>query len=367
MRAKLNLTATSLEPHTYHQPGTKELQFDALASQIPVVLLCLNEKLKITWANEAFPKILGYTTDEIEKLSCGLVSILLPQERKRCLAWLRSVISGHEKPHSTHRFRIIHKDGTILFCLFKPYFASTQETPPYGKLVHFMIVDETDRVLLEECSLKDQRLKNLGAMAAEIAHEIKNSIIAIGGFARRLRKIMPSNTEVKIIEAESGRLERLVRSINGYIRPGQSRNSQQPVAKILDQSLLLMAPELKGRRITVKLLIQDLPKTCTSDKDALCEVFVNLIRNAVEALEPGGCLTVKAGVNGPRIYIEFENLMEKKSVKDPAKLFQSIEEGGTSIGLPLSFRIVKSLGGHLSFEKRGHLAIFRIELPNNSR
>ena len=355
--------ARRLEPQTQDLSQEKNFQLDALARQIPVVLITLDKDLNIKWANQSFREILGYSPEEIGRFSNGLASILSPEERQGYSSWLKGVISGRRPLNTKRRFRIINKNGSVIYCLFKPYFISFQDNVPLKKLLHLMIIDETDRVLLKRCAIKDEKLQNLGAMAAEIAHEIKNTIIAIGGFAKRLRKIMPASTEIQIIESESIRLERLVKSINAYVRPGHARDTRQPVRQILDQSLQLMAPELKMRRIRVDLRLEDMQEDCRSYRDALSEVFVNLIRNAVEALGTGGNLIIKSCVSEDSVCLEFENRMEKKSVTDPQTLFRPIEEGGGSIGLPLSFRIIKNLGGSLSFRKRGDSAVFRIELP----
>ena len=292
------------------------------------------------------------------------MSILSKNERQKCSMWLKSHLAGLDQliPRQ-RRFRLNHKNGSTVYCLFKVYLVSVRPEKPYEKLLHLMIIDETDRVLLERCAVKDEKLKSLGTIAAEVAHEIKNTVIAIGGFAKRLRKTMPSSKEARLIESESSRLERLVKSINMYIRPGQAEGVQQPVEQILTQSLLLMAPELKGRNIRVDLELQDGLADVASDRDALTEVFVNLIRNAVAALKTHGILIIRSFSTGDHLCIEFENRMEEKSVDNVETLFKPIEDGGTSIGLPLSFRIVKNLGGNLSFEKRGDSAVFKVEIP----
>ncbi len=352
-----------VEPPIQTLPREKELLFEALVRQIPVALTTMDEKLNIKWANSAFQKTLGYSPEEIRHFSRGLASILSREERPRYCSWLKDVIFGRKPLNSEKHFRMINKNGFVLYCMFKPYFISFQEDTPGTKLLHVMIVDETERVLLERCALKDERLRNLGAMAAEMAHEIKNTIVAIGGFAKRLRKTMPASAEIKIIETESTRLERLVRSINAYVRPGEAQDAKQPLRQVLEQSLQLMAPELKTHGIHVDLRLRDIPEDYRIDRDALSEVFVNLIRNAVEALDTGGRLLIKSCPSSDSVCLEFENSMEKKTVADPKRLFQPIDKGGSSIGLPLSFRIIKNMGGTLSFRKRDGSAVFRIELP----
>ena len=352
-----------LEPQTHILAQETKLWFDALARHLPVVLLSLDKDLNIKWANKALQEILGHSFEDIQFFPKGFASILPPDERQRHSSWLKDIIAGRKPLNSSKRLRILNKNGSITYCLCKPYLLSSQENAPLKKLLHLMIIDETDRMLLKKCVIKDEKLQSLGVMAAEIAHEIKNTIIAIGGFAKRLRKTMPDSMEVKIIESESIRLERLVKSINTYVRPGDALDQMQPVGQILDQSLQLMAPELKTRAIHVDLRLHDMPENCRSDRDVLLEVFVNLIKNAMEALDVGGRLIIRSWDSLDSVCLEFENKMEKKTVTDPKKLFQPIEKGGSSIGLPLSFRIIKNMGGSLSFRKKDNSAVFRLKLP----
>lgn len=328
-----------------------------------MALVTLNHDLDIRCANKYLQKILGYSFKEIRCFSGGFAAVLPAEERERCCFWLKGILSGRENLNSQKRFKIIHKSGFIVYCLFMPYFMC-HEKAPRKKLLHLMIIDKTDLILRERSAVKDQRLKNIGAIAAEVAHEIKNAIVAIGGFAKRLEKIMPANTEVKIITEQSRRLERLVKSINEYVRPGRAQGKCESVGHILDRTLLLMKPALKSRNIKVDINLRDIPEDIKGDKDALTEVFINIIRNAIQALKANGNLIIRCCMKIDHLCMEFENRMERKIVIDHQNLFKTIEEGGNSIGLPLSFRIMKNLGGNLSFRQQDDLAVFRIELPN---
>jgi len=351
------------EPADQAKCREKELHIKALSSNIPAMLVSIDKDLHIKHTNNAFQEMLGKPGSRPRYYPDTLPSIVSAQDRKKCSAWLKEVFSDTKKLPSEKEFTIILDQGPVLYCLFRAYFMSFQKDAGPAKRLHIMIIDQTDRVLLKQCAVRDEKLKNIGAIATEVAHEIKNTITAIGGFARRLRKTMPDNVDLQIIEAESTRLERLARSINTYVRPGQKHGQKQPVKQILEQSLYLMTPVLKSKNIKVYSDIGEIPVQFKSDADILSTVFVNLIRNATEALGQGGILKIRCRWSNDQLQIEFENRMEKKGVADQQMLFKSIEQGGRSIGLPLSYRMVRDLGGNLAFSQNNGSAIFKITLP----
>ena len=91
-----------------------------------------------------------------------------------------------------------------------------------------MIVDITDRVFLEKAVVQKEKLRILGSISAEVAHEIRNPLVSIGGFARRLRKRFPELPEGDIILRESERLEKMLKRIAEYLYPAREPHAPLP-------------------------------------------------------------------------------------------------------------------------------------------
>ncbi len=159
---------------------------------------------------------------------------------------------------------------------------------------------------------------------------------------------------------ESGRLERLVQRINNYLRPSIPRKKTFSLNSILKRSLVLLSPEIEKHHIKLDVDLNRGMKRIELDSDLLTEVFINLIRNAIFSLNEGGTLHIRSYETNGNICIEFKNRMEKRKVKKAEKLFLPFGEGGQSIGLPLSFRLVKNMGGLLSFSQDGDFAVFTV-------
>ncbi|MCX5904640.1 MAG: PAS domain-containing protein, partial [Proteobacteria bacterium] len=196
-----------------------------------------------------------------------------------------------------------------------------------------------------------EKLKTLGVIAAEVAHEIRNPLAAIGGFARRLYKKNPELTESQIILRETLRLEKILDRITNYLQPVTVSPAPCNINDIVAEGVNLLAPEIAGRSMHSQLqLEQDMP-FIYSDPDILMQVFLNIMQSGIDTMQAGDALAVKTFSDGQNLYIEFRSPAAEQTPKDPELLFLPFEEGGESIGLPLAYRLVKDMGGVLSFAR----------------
>ena len=226
--------------------------------------------------------------------------------------------------------------------------------------------DVTQRKQLEKAIVQKEKLNTLGTIAAEVAHEIRNPLVSLGGFARRLQQKFPDLPECEVILQESHRLERILSRIRNYLKPVQVRPEGCSVNSIITHCVDLLSPETEIRRITCKLKLHpDLAEVYT-DPDILTQIFVNLILNAAEAMENGGVLAIRTFESEKDLYIEFKNPAPNQKIKHPELLFMPFAEGGESIGLPLCYRLLKNMGGLLSYTSEGDYMAFTVSLPKSS-
>ena len=91
-----------------------------------------------------------------------------------------------------------------------------------------------------------------------------------------------------------------------------------------------------------------------------------MIRNAAEAMDKGGELIIKTFESDQDVHIEFKNQSPGLKVKDPEVLSMPFAEGGGNIGLPLCYRLLKDMGGHLSFIQENGYAVFTVSLSKET-
>ncbi len=220
-----------------------------------------------------------------------------------------------------------------------------------------------ERKRLEKALMQKEKLKTLGAIAAEVAHEIRNPLVSIGGFAQRLKYKFPDLHECDIILNESQRLEKILSRIRSYLEPVEIHPQECLVNRIVSDCLDLLSPETERRNVRcLKELAPDLP-AAYADPEILAQIFINLIRNATEAMKQEGALFIKSFESNEDIHIEFKNQAQGLKIEDPEALFMPFAEGGHSFGLPICYRLLKDMGGLLSFAQDKGFMVFAVTLP----
>jgi len=220
-----------------------------------------------------------------------------------------------------------------------------------------------------------EKMVALGEMSTTIAHEIKNPLTSIGGFARRLdRTVLEGSQEKKYSETiikEVSRLERILNDLLKYTQDESLIYEELDLRDILEESLSMVTePFLSGKIQLVKEFGEDIPRII-GDRHQLKQSFFNLINNACQAMKGKGVLSVRAYPfsKSGSIYVKVEVEDTGKGV-DPKNLhnifnpFYSTKDSSLGLGLPIVHRIITSHRGQIEVDNRpGHGVNFIITLP----
>ena len=205
---------------------------------------------------------------------------------------------------------------------------------------------------LERRQLETERLAELGSLSAVLAHEIRNPLGAIKGFAQLARESagLQGAKHMDAIVRESRRLENLVNSLLLYGRPLEPA-IRQTDWETLATDLAAHAREAIGNR-PIEFIADSNIAELDTDPDLLKQALLNLIRNSVEAIPEGAAGAVKLSASpapgGMVVSVEDDGPGLPDKVR--AKLFSpfvSTKASGTGLGLPISKKLVESLGGRL--------------------
>jgi signal transduction histidine kinase len=204
---------------------------------------------------------------------------------------------------------------------------------------------------LERIHLEHERLAQLGSLSAVLAHEIRNPLGAIKGFAQLARERADASAAKPLdaIVRESRRLENLVNSLLLYGRPSQPSIRPAEWNQLADD-LEAHAREAIGTR-PVRFSMDSRLNELRTDPDLLKQALLNLIRNAVEAAPDGGTVRLSAErtIGGDvAISVEDDGPGIPEAVR--AKLFSPFvtsKASGAGLGLAISKKVAESLGGSL--------------------
>lgn len=217
-------------------------------------------------------------------------------------------------------------------------------------------------------------LAAIGEMAASISHELKTPLVTIGGFAARLRKLLPGETPeqqcLDTIISEAQRLERMLADILAYSRKPTICYNRCDLRAVLQECLDDYAGSLAERSIELQA---DLPAgywEVLGDAHQLKQVCINLLVNAQEAMRQGGALSVLLDDvdQGDQVYarIRVEDTGGGIPEDDLSKVFApffTTKNHGTGLGLPIVNRIVQNHGGSLRAANGQQGAVFTVLLP----
>ncbi len=226
------------------------------------------------------------------------------------------------------------------------------------------------------------RLSALGELSAGMAHEVKNPLGMIKSSADMLKKRYdekdPDGALMKVISEEAERLAGILDAFLRFARPAAPVVAPSDINEVVDRALSLVGPELKKGSIElVRRSSTELPLVST-DPDQLYQVLINIIINAIQAMEPGGTLTVGSSrVDGPRskkiksragfVEIAITDTGKGIPVEEFDKIFNpfyTTKETGSGLGLSIVQRIIDGLGGFVLVEKNpAEGSSFMIYLP----
>ncbi|MCK4548926.1 MAG: hypothetical protein KAU49_02110 [Candidatus Krumholzibacteria bacterium] len=223
----------------------------------------------------------------------------------------------------------------------------------------------------EERMLRAERLAISGEMTASVLHEIKNPLVAIGGFARNLwnsGKFDEKDREkVEIIMNEAQRLENYLGSLQSNVRRLQIEDSD--LNQIVDDVCQLIQNDFSEHNIDLlKSLAPELPG-CRIDQVKLHEAFLNILMNAKEAIVSDGKVWVKTWTDGSEglLHIEITDNgggIQKDKIARIFTPFYTTKEDGSGLGLAFVHRIIRDHGGNISVTStRGKGTTFVITLP----
>jgi signal transduction histidine kinase len=230
-------------------------------------------------------------------------------------------------------------------------------------------------MLIRERMLESDRLAALSSLASGMAHEIRNPLVSIGGFARRIAKLVEQNSPlrgyVEVIQEEVSRLEKLLREILDFTGENLSYFGDHNLDQLIEDTLPLIQRDLEASNIKVVKELQPIPRIHCDDRQ-IKQVFYNLFQNARQAMqEKGGSLTIRTYTQERE-----DGLYAAAAVSDTGggipldvlhnifNPFFSTKDYGTGLGLSIAQRIIARHYGHIEVRNElGQGVTFIVTLP----
>ncbi|WP_457626315.1 two-component system sensor histidine kinase NtrB [Persephonella sp.] len=326
---------------------------------VDIGVAIINKDFYIERANQALKNITGSEPD-------GNIFDIIPEIQP-----LKSEIEDVIKNKTTIDTVLssIHRKGSIYRIKALPLISS--DNADVDKIV-LVIEDVTEKENLEAQLLETEKHAVIGKMAAGLSHDIKNPLAVISASAFAIKKRGNKIKDSKIvelsekIEKNSSRAADIIDRLLNYAKPSYYKAEEVELRDVLLSSIDFAVPDSKKKDIKIYKRLK--PGVFTyGDKNALQQVFINLIINAVEAMDYKGRLDIKLTKDDSYAVISIKDYgpgIPEELIDEIFDPFFTTKERGTGLGLSVVNRIVKDHNGKIEVKsKEGEGTEFIIKLP----
>ena len=278
-----------------------------------------------------------------------------------------------DAPHSVRHFRMLVSLAAILLLGALVYMKQHLLTRELGVLLQRSEESVENYKRLQKQLVQSEKLASLGQLVAGAAHEINNPLTAILGFSEMLaleKNLTPSQEDfVDKIRRQAQRTKELVSNLLDFARQTPGQKTRVDVNALVQTVLKLSETRLQRRQIRTELDMGLRLPSVSADKNQLLQVFLHLVRNAVDAMEPQGCGVLRTVTRAEEneVVIEFSDtgvgLKDPERVFDPFYTTKGIGQG-MGLGLSAAYGIVQEHYGRIVCHNRPEGgATFQVRLP----
>ena len=346
--------------------------FEGIFNTLQDGVLVADADGRIEYANAAARRLIGLGDQE-----------LAGETLRRLVPGLR-LPAGDGAAAATHEFELTYPEPRTVRLHLLPF-----ATGEGGAARRFAIIlaDITREKASTEERIAAESSASLRLLAAGVAHELGNPLnsltIHLQLAARKLPKLSAAKTpaaakdaaalaeSLRVCEAEVVRLDGIIANFLEAIRPRPPDLAETDLAAVLAEVLRFQQQELADRGITVEAETPAALPPVMADRNQLKQIFFNHIKNAAEAMRPGGRLRIRTRADDERVYLLFGDTGSGIRPEDLARIFQpyhTTKPGGHGLGLMIVQRIMREHGGHAAVEsKEGVGTVVTLDFPRKDR
>ncbi|MCX7678290.1 MAG: ATP-binding protein [Spirochaetes bacterium] len=232
----------------------------------------------------------------------------------------------------------------------------------------------------QEALIESEKLAAVGRIAAHIAHEIRNPLVTMGGYARRIIQLAKDTKEIiknqdhiiksaSVVLKESERLEKTLSNVMDFSRTSSFIMEFNNINEIVLDTFELLKNLFQERRINCKLNLSEELPLVKSDFNQMKQVMLNLIQNAIDATPPQGEICISTKSNGQNVYISVKDTGIGIPPEDLNKIFEpfySTKVTGVGLGLSIIKKIINDHNGDIavtSSKEEGTEFVVKLPLP----
>ena len=352
--------------------------FYSVVQSINSAVILHDRQLKVIFVNDVFETIFDISKDDaVGKSPMEFLPDFDATHREAIVTRLRKTLkSGKKSPY--HEFAYYSPAGKLRFllALSVPVFNPKKEITHVMSLIH----DLTLRKELEKEMLKAAKLSSLADMAYTLAHEINNPLTGIKLGLATLYNALEKPENIQVLDSVIKDLNRIQSTVHSFLKEKRNqtllkKNMTGVVGEIFDDVIFHLSGQLDLQYILVRKEFCRESRPIFIDRDRLYEVFLNVLLNAIQAIQQKGRITIsteivppQAGKASPQhllISIADTGIGMDKAVQDQMFTpFYTTRAGGTGLGLSICRKHIDKHGGRMELTSDiGQGTTMKIFLP----
>ncbi len=339
------------EDSSNSDPFAARALFRAIMDEISEDILLLDLEGRVVDMNRRSYESRGLNKDDIIGKRCWELEtrgFCCDQKENDQICPYRQTLQSKQKTDSVHS--MVDSDGRMSYYRVYTYPVFNHKED----MTHIVEVrrDITSRMNMEFRLQQSEKMAAIGELATYIAHEIRNPLFSIGGFANALLRSssLDDNTREKaaIILEESRRLDKILKSILNFARPTTAAEGAVDINTLVVETMDLMGIGCEQKGVTIKLETSPDIARVKADAELIKQALINMVKNAIEAMPDGGVLTVRTAQTSTYVVLEVEDTghgIEEDIREKVFNPFFSTKDQGAGLGLAMTKKIVEDMGG----------------------
>jgi len=325
----------------------KKQNYRLLVEESPYAIIIL-QKEKWAFVNDTAVKLLGATRKE-EILGKSPFEFVHPDYRNIVINAIKQTEKGIRIEASKERW--IRLDGEVIDVQVKaiPTFFNGQPA------IQVVVIDLSEKLKVHALAQHSEKMSSVSQLAAGIAHEIRNPLTTLKGFLQ----LIQSNTSINenkdyfnIMFSELNRIESILNELLVLGKPHTANFTQFTIQHVLDQVITIMNTQAIMYNVVIQKVFECVPIYIKGDINQLKQVFMNLFKNAIEAMPTGGVIIANISQLEGQAFIRIIDQgigIPNDLIKKIGEPFYTTKETGTGLGLMVTKEIIKHHHGKIRF------------------
>lgn len=352
----------SVEKQLWKQLLKSEEQYRQLVEESPeAIILRRKDRENGSFVNQTCVQLLKANSKE-EVTNCSIFDFIHPEDHLK----VRNAKPVNSEGHYSFECRFVCLNGDLIDvdvnAIPIKYLGETY--------LHIMVRDITELKQSREFIQQTEKLTVVGELAAGIAHEIRNPLTSLKGFTQLLEDKTDSNPEyIEIMITEIERINTIVSELLLLTKPKMLEFREIELPNVLDSIITLMSAQANLYGVTIHLNKGEcpVPLVLYGVENKLKQVFINIIKNGIEATHEGGEIIIEINQYGNDIELQFKDGgcgISSELLSKLGQPFFTTKENGTGLGLMVCYGIIKSHGGTMVIDSEAGIGTtVTIRLP----